>query len=52
MHHPQKYCTVGTGLGKGIYFNKHPQGDCDAGALLPLGTAPQTDHNGGLQTGL
>lgn len=55
MHHPQKYRAVGavgTRLGKGIYFNKHPQGACDAGAPLPLGAAPKIDHDGGLQTDL
>lgn len=24
--HSQKYCSVGVGLGRRIYFNKHPQG--------------------------
>lgn len=53
MHHPQKSCSVGMGLGEGIYFNKHPQGDCNPGAPLPLGAAPRIDyHRGASKTDL
>lgn len=46
MPHPQKHCLLNAGLGGGIYFNKHPQGDWKAVASL-LGAAPGTDHKGG-----